>query len=211
MPESAAQLSLRLAALAGSERLLLVTPGRHGDAILRDLLTSGLKDHRGQITILDASRERLISGQSVASKVSRRIQGRATRLPFRRHSFDAVLSFESLYSIRPPWTVLAELHRVLEPDGKLVLLEPAKHGVFSTLRDKLTGPGKRIYPLTEIKNRMNRADYTVERLEESSQVANMSWPSYCICARKRENPVEPAPNFTTAREMMEKRQNKTQS
>ena len=206
MPESAGQISIRIAALIGSERVLIATPGRHGDGILRELLTLGLKSESLNLTVLDADKRRLAAAASHCSarKISF-VQARATRLPFRKHSFETILSFESLYSIRPPWTVLAELHRVLVPDGRLILLEPAKHGLFSTLRDKCTGPGKRIFPLEEIKHRLARGDFSIDQIEESAHVEGMSWPIYCVRAIKRENPVEPVPQFMTAREMMERR------
>src|SRR5262249_30460004 len=126
----------RICPLAGTERLLLVTPGPHGADYLR-VLVAGFGSHPFTALEANASRLRQLPADS---KTSARILARATRLPFKRHSFDAVLSFESLYAIRPPWTVLAEFHRVLVPDGKLLLLEPASHGFFSSLRDRLTGP-----------------------------------------------------------------------
>src|SRR5688500_14665647 len=115
MQESAAEIVLRTAALFGAQRVLLVTPGPSGGEIVAKLLP-GLRGHR--CTLLDSSTTKL---NAVADDAVR-IRGRATRLPFMKHSFDALLSFEALYSIRPPWTVIAEFHRVLRPDGVLVLL-----------------------------------------------------------------------------------------
>ena len=194
----------RICPLAGTERLLIVTPGPHGAAYLHELV-----DQFGShpCTVLESSTKRLKQLANTNGK-SDRILGQATRLPFKRHSFDAVLSFESLYAIRPPWTVLAEFHRVLVPDGKLLLLEPASHGFISALRDKLTGPGKRIFPLDEVKFRLARGDYSIDRTEENLRIASTRWPVYCVYAIKKENPAEPVPQFTTAREMIEKRKKK---
>src|SRR5258708_832470 len=130
MAESIVDIAQRVARLTGAERILLLTPGPHGAAFVDGLL--GMLD-RSQCVVLDSDAARLknVSASGVC--------GRAVRLPFLKHSFGAVLSFESLYAIRPPWTVLAEFHRVLVPDGKLLLVEPASHGFFSMLRDRLTG------------------------------------------------------------------------
>src|SRR5471032_2386831 len=118
MPESAAQIAIRLAQFTGSERVLLITPGRHGEGILNCLLHEWSHAAKAQCVVFDASPERLNAAQATAPEKTRLLQGRATRLPFKRHSFDAILSFEALYAIRPPWTVLAEFHRVLIPSGK---------------------------------------------------------------------------------------------
>jgi len=194
----------RVCPLSGSERLLLVTPGPHGAEYLGALVA----EFAGHTCTVLESNVRRLSKLPASSKKSGRILGRATRLPFKRHSFDAVLSFESLYAIRPPWTVLAEFHRVLVPEGKLLLVEPACHGFFSMLRDRLTGPGKRIFPLDEVKFRLARGDYAVDRTEENLRIDGTRWPLYCVHAIKKENPAEPVPQFTTAREMMERRKKK---
>jgi SAM-dependent methyltransferase len=201
MQHSAAQIALRLAGLGNAQRVLLVTPGPHGARILPPLLEA-LSGHRR--TVLDSAPARLAG---VSADVCR-AQGRATRLPFKRHSFDAVLSFEALYAIRPPWTVLAEFHRVLRPDGVLLLLEPATHGFFSRLRDKISGPGKRVFTPDEVKQRLARADFEVRTVEPFPAPSDMSWPVYCALGVKKENPAEPVPQFKTAREMIEARQKK---
>jgi SAM-dependent methyltransferase len=133
------------------------------------------------------------------------VQSRATRLPFRRHSFDVVLSVESLYAIRPPWTVLAEFHRVLAPDGRLILLEPGAHGFFSMLRDKVSGPGKRVFTLEQIRYRLHRGDWDVQEIDGPRKVSGMPHAAYCVRARKIENPAEPAPQFLTAKDLIERR------
>lgn len=204
MPETLIEVAARLAALSGNERLLLLTPGPHGAALLPDLLAAFA---RHSCVVLDSERNRLMAMQNSGNVQC--VLGRATRLPFIRHSFDAVLSFESLYAIRPPWTVLAEFHRVLVPDGKLLLLEPAAHGFLSALRDRLTGPGKRVFTVEEIKFRLARGDWEIQELVESLHVEEVRQPVYCLRAIKKENPAEPVPQFLTAREMMERRKKKS--
>jgi SAM-dependent methyltransferase len=192
---------MRAAKLPASARVLLVTPGVRGASLLPELL-NGLSAQK--CVAFEASRTRLANLSARTDKVL----GRATRLPFIRHSFDAVLSVDALYSIRPPWTVLAEYHRVLVPDGKLVLIEQQSHGVFSALRDRISGPGKRIFSIDEIRYRMARSDYAIESLNENVRATGVSHPLYCVVAIKKENPVEPVPQFQTAREMIARRKNK---
>ncbi|MEI6235187.1 MAG: class I SAM-dependent methyltransferase [Planctomycetota bacterium] len=193
----------KLASLKPGARVLLVTPGPHGEQLLTELV-SALSQH--PCVVLESSVERLkkISG----AKNVRCVRGKGTRLPFARHSFDAVFSFEALYSIRPPWTALAEFHRVLVPNGTLILMEPSRLGFFSMLRDKISGPGKRVFALDEIKYRMARADYTIDQIESLNAVEDMQRPAYFVRATKLENAAEPAPQFLTAKEMIERRKNK---
>jgi SAM-dependent methyltransferase len=203
MSISAIQCATSCASLSGTERLLLLTPGKHGREILPQLLA---KFSSHPIVALDSSAERLRSLKNGSN--AKFVLGRATRLPFVRHSFDAIISFESLYSIRPPWTTIAEFHRVLVPDGKLILIEPAGHGILSSLRDKVSGPGKRIFSVEEVKFRLSRADWDVKNVTESSDAAPMPREIYCVLAIKKENPAEPVPQYLTAKEMMERRKKK---
>ena len=204
MFESTIAIAKELARLHGHERILLVTPGPHGAELLPELFAS-FAAH--SLTVLESSLERLRKLSTARANV-RRVQGQATRLPFKRHSFEAVLSFEALYSIRPPWTALAEFHRVLVPNGALILMEPSRLGFFSTMRDKISGPGKRVFSLAEIKYRMARGDYAIDKVESLNAGNGMTRPAYFIRAVKLENAVEPAPQFLTAKEMIERRKNK---
>jgi ubiquinone/menaquinone biosynthesis C-methylase UbiE len=199
------ELVSNIAALSGSERLLLVTPGPHGAQLLPALLK---KFSQHPCTAIESNSNRLSPLKNGASGKLNLVVGRATRLPFLKHSFDAVISFEALYSIRPPWTVIAELHRVLVPDGKLILSEPASHGALSALRDKISGPGKRVFSIEELKFRLARADWEIQQVEDGQSVSGMRHPMYFVRAIKKENPVEPVPQFLTAKEMMERRKKK---
>ena len=188
--------------LSPGARILLLAPGP-GAAFL----VAALRGEKAAFnwTLLDSATERLNVVKNALAGNARRVAGSATRLPFKRHAFDAVISFEALVAVRPPWTVLAEFHRVLAPDGTLILFEPQSLGFFSALRDKISGPGKRVFPLAEIKSRLARGDYTVDAIDEFNAINGLKRPSYCIRAIKRDNPVEPVPQFLTAKEMIERR------
>ena len=64
-------------------------------------------------------REKL-AGTRVAVEL---VDGRAESLPFPDASFDAVVSTLVLCSVDNPAAALAEVRRVLKPDGRLVLIE----------------------------------------------------------------------------------------
>jgi SAM-dependent methyltransferase len=84
------------------------------------LLDTGAKGVVGVDTAPEAlarTRERRPRGASLC-----RADG--ARLPFRDGSFGAVTSFETLEHVREPDRLLDELHRVLGPDGVLVLSTP---------------------------------------------------------------------------------------
>ncbi len=206
MFEAPIALAKELARLGEKARILLVTPGPHGEALLPEL-AAAFAAH--PLALLESSLERLLLLPALRNLGALRVRGKGTRLPFKRHSFDAVFSFEALYSIRPPWTALAEFHRVLVPNGVLLLMEPSRQGIFSALRDKISGPGKRVFSLDEIKFRMARGDYAIEKIETLESVKGMARPAYFIRATKLENAAEPAPQFLTAKEMIERRKNKT--
>jgi len=178
----------------GSRRLVLA-PGPRGPSLLAGLPQPAAG---GTVVYLDSNRQRL-----QASASNGRVLGRATRLPFRRHSFELVVAFEALFAIRPPWTIIAEFHRVLVPDGKLVLLEPAREGLLSGFRAKLLGPGKRVYELEELEGRLTRADFQIEHAAEQT-AAPYPGPAFLIQAIKKENMAEPVPQIVTTREMRAK-------
>lgn len=57
------------------------------------------------------------------------------RIPFRDSTFDAVLCTQALEHVESPWTVLAEMQRILKPGGRLFLTAPMAHEEHQTPYD----------------------------------------------------------------------------
>jgi len=73
------------------------------------------------------------------------VTGHAEELPFPDASFDAVVSTFVLCSVEDAPRVLAEIRRVLRPEGRLVLLEHVRGtGRLARWQDRLTGLHRRI-------------------------------------------------------------------
>ena len=69
--------------------------------------------------MLDQARQRSVAGLSITW-----LQADALRLPFADSSIGACAGHSFLYLVADRTAVLAEIHRVLEPGGQLVLMEP---------------------------------------------------------------------------------------
>ena len=68
----------------------------------------------------------------------RAVQADVHHLPFRDGAFDAVTGSLVFCSVTEPGRALAEVHRVLRPDGRLVLLEHTRgRGLGAWLTDRL--------------------------------------------------------------------------
>jgi len=85
------------------------------------------------LTLVDINRERLVG---TATKNTQRpfhlTCANAEQLPFAGHQFDAVVGTLVFCSIPHPLVALAEIRRVLRPDGRLLLLEHTRgHGPIS--------------------------------------------------------------------------------
>ncbi|MBE7465304.1 MAG: class I SAM-dependent methyltransferase [Planctomycetes bacterium] len=185
--------------LPDGARVLFLAPGPHGLACAQGLAAPPTPC---RWTVLHDYTLRQSQGALPWSNASAAyFRGQAARLPFARHAFDAVLSFETLFAVRPPWTVLAELHRVLKPDGVLLLVEPASEGFFSMLRARLLGPGKRVYPKDELTGRLTRADFAVEAAEAHAALPGFPRAAWRIVAKKLEFPADAPPTWTTAKEL----------
>lgn len=83
----------------------------------------------GKVTGIDPSAPLLERAASRASTVPvpvELVRGYAERLPFADRAFDSAVITYSLCSVEDPARALAELRRVLRPDGELVFVE---HGL----------------------------------------------------------------------------------
>lgn len=72
--------------------------------------------------------------------------GKAETLPYSKNTFDTVVGTLVFCTIPNPEQALNEIHRVLKPEGKLLLLEHVRmdHPVLSKIQDVLTPAWKQI-------------------------------------------------------------------
>ncbi|MFJ7911019.1 class I SAM-dependent methyltransferase [Kitasatospora sp. NPDC096204] len=95
------------------------------------------------------------------------------RLPFGDGEFDGAYSMETLVHSYDPSRALAELHRVLRPGGRLVLLgpmctgpleelEPAARALIEPFLDAMTMTGARIYHAGNLSRLLAGAGFEVE-------------------------------------------------
>ena len=94
----------------------------------------------------------------------RLVRGNVEGLPFGAATFDVVTSFEVVYhlGVASDQAALAELRRVLRPDGLLLLRVPA-HDWLRGAHDRLVHTRHR-YSRAEVASKLARAGFTVERL-----------------------------------------------
>jgi ubiquinone/menaquinone biosynthesis C-methylase UbiE len=79
-----------------------------------------------QLTGVDLSPAMLSHARTLAAEIGRHVdahEGDAARLPFADGSFDTVVCALALCSIPDPSQALAEMHRVLVPGGRLLLVD----------------------------------------------------------------------------------------
>ncbi|HOA81300.1 MAG TPA: class I SAM-dependent methyltransferase [Defluviitaleaceae bacterium] len=85
--------------------------------------------HIKEITVIDINDELGKKAQSRINKSSIKVNYKkisADKLPFNNNSFDTIISTFTFCSILDIEKALAELHRVLKPDGKVYFLEHGK-------------------------------------------------------------------------------------
>lgn len=193
--------------LPDGARVLLLAPGPYGMDFVGKL---AVPEGRFAWTILhDYSLREGIAKVPWAASDERPaffFHAKVARLPFQPRTFDGVLALETLFAVRPPWTVLAELHRVLKPGGRLVMLEPADESFFSMLRARLLGPGKRVYPIEELTRSLQRADFRVDGAQTLAAGESSPIPANLVRASKVENAAEAAPEVITTRDLRARQQ-----
>lgn len=68
--------------------------------------------------------------RNVRSKI-RFMACNAENLPFPKHSFHAIVSANVLHHMKRPYRVLEEIVRVVKPEGKIVLSDPDRSGLYA--------------------------------------------------------------------------------
>jgi ubiquinone/menaquinone biosynthesis C-methylase UbiE len=79
-----------------------------------------------RLTGVDLSPEMLVFAETRGKGVGRKIrliEGDAEDLPFADRSFDTVVCTYALCSVRDDARAISEMHRVLRPDGRLILVD----------------------------------------------------------------------------------------
>jgi SAM-dependent methyltransferase len=142
--------------LLGGERVLDVACGtgaftRHfGEAVGAEGLAVGLDASETMLA-------RAATGERPPSVSF--IRGDATKLPFRKGSFDAVCCFAALYLIEEPMKTLDECVRVLAPGGRIALLASVHRGPLPlepTAEMVRTISGVRIFGRDELKRALRQ-------------------------------------------------------
>jgi ubiquinone/menaquinone biosynthesis C-methylase UbiE len=106
----------RLLSLTGEERVLDVGTGAGALAIA---LASFVKEAVG----VDVVPELLAEGRKRAPANVDLVEADATALPFEQGSFDLVCTARTLHHVARPELVLAEMNRVLRPDGTMLVVD----------------------------------------------------------------------------------------
>lgn len=74
---------------------------------------------------VDISREAINHASEIYSRTNLKfVQGSATQLQFDEHSFDVVVSFETIEHLKEQSQMLSEIRRVLKPSGYLIISSP---------------------------------------------------------------------------------------
>jgi ubiquinone/menaquinone biosynthesis C-methylase UbiE len=119
------RMALEMLSIAPGDRVLDVGCGPGNFA--RDFAAASGGD--GLVVGIDASASMLEAAVRETGDANvAYVRGDASALPFRDASFDAVCCFAALYLIEEPLRALAEIVRVLAPDGRVALLASCSRG-----------------------------------------------------------------------------------
>jgi len=61
------------------------------------------------------------------------VTGNSEYLPFRARTFDGIICFDTLHHMRDDKSVLAEAYRILNPGGKIVIIEPGPYHAIGNI------------------------------------------------------------------------------
>ena len=93
---------------------------------------------------------------------------RGEQLPFGDRCFGAVFLITTMCFIKQPLSILREVHRVLVPDGKLVLAVMPSHSTWTQLYEEMKPQGHPLYTHAifrshdELINLIERGDFSVQ-------------------------------------------------
>ncbi len=105
------------------------------------------------------------------------VDGRAEALPFPDATFDAVVSTFVLCSVDDPPRVLAEIGRVLRPNGRFVVIEHVRgSGRRARWQDRLTGIHRKLAGNCHL-NRDTRAAITAAGFDTTS-IGEVAFPAH---------------------------------
>lgn len=87
----------------------------------------------------------------------------AAKLPYTDHGFDTVFTVNTIYFWEDPGTELAEIHRILKPDGRFVIAVRPKHSMKDYPFVKY---GFTIYSREELVNVLTESKFVVTDVQE---------------------------------------------
>jgi len=91
-----------------------------------------------------------------------------TNIPFNNNQFDCVFSINTIYFWEKPEELLTEIHRVLKPDGILLLTFTSKETLEKLAFSKF---GFNLYTLSDIERLAAHSGFTTEKIIEKKENA----------------------------------------
>jgi ubiquinone/menaquinone biosynthesis C-methylase UbiE len=110
-----------------------------------------------------------------------------TKLPYKNNSFDAIFDFAIIHHV-PNWQdALKELHRVLKPDGELLIedlsIETFENPFGRILRKVLAHPYKEMYRRDMFMKQLEKAGFSIIKQEQHFPLASVQF--FNVIAKKR--------------------------
>lgn len=155
---------MRRVPIQPSDRVLDIGCGT--GALLRSLCR---RYPRIELTGVDASAEMLAIAAEKLGQGARLCLAGAQRLPFRDETFDLVVSTSALHYFRDPACVLAEMRRVVRPQGRIALTDWCRDFWTSRLLDqalrRFNAAHYRSYTLAQCAEMLQKAGLYLELLD----------------------------------------------
>jgi ubiquinone/menaquinone biosynthesis C-methylase UbiE len=115
------------------------------------------------------------------------LQASAIALPFQDHSFDLVVTASALHYFEPPVDSLKEMHRILKPNGKLIVMDWCRDYWVCQALDlflKISDPAhKTCYSQRELRDFLSTSGFEIE--DEHKQKFGMFWGIMVATGRSR--------------------------